>query len=820
MTEELPKPYHPTSQTALDHELNFVEQRWDHLVGRRGWQGEEAAFSRDKLRGLALSGGGIRSASFCMGVVQQLQQSGVLDRLHYMSTVSGGGYMGASMSWFLSRPPDPEGRRFGTELGNFPFTGGMAAAVRNSTPGAAMPTLAKERAISAGPAGQPKAKSSEAIAGSEANAVANSVKDDTVEDARPPLEGRTVLDYIRQRSSYLNPGAGFTVVSAAAIVLRSVLTSLIGFTLIGAILMTVTMSLGQAFRGLFPSLDLNLPVTFGFALLALFVLGVTYYSLATGVPQRQLQAYKGRRRYQRWSGLLLGAALACFAVALLEMMILYLAHDGLPFPGTDDRPAYGVISSALGTLSGLVVHQSRGAKPGIGNRLLIAILPPLALFLLLTGIGVLAHFAAQQIVGHPVKALLLLLVTLIYCLFSNINLSGLHRFYRDRLMETFMPDPSSIPLDEAAAMTSADAFPLSQICALDTDGPYHLINAHVVLLGAERARFRSRTGDSFVMSRLYCGSEATGYVDTKSWQGGAAILGARPVGAMQLPTAMAISGAALNPRAGADGQGATKGGAISAVLNLLNLRLGFWVPSPARWADAWRPSYHVPPNFVLPGLIQGLFGFAHDERAHWLELSDGGHFENTGIYELVRRGVRTIVFADGSTDPDIAMQSFSNALEKIYIDFNVRVAFEDQDAHFTNLMKGMGEPRDLIAERLEFAKAGFAVGRIIYPKVNGVEPERGWLIYIKSTMVRELPVSLYSYKAVNALFPSETLADQFFSEQQFEAYRALGFALTLSFVQKFADKPEWKQALGFPPPPAPAPPAPPPPARRGVFRRK
>jgi hypothetical protein len=191
-----------------------------------------------------------------------------------------------------------------------------------------------------------------------------------------------------------------------------------------------------------------------------------------------------------------------------------------------------------------------------------------------------------------------------------------------------------------------------------------------------------------------------------------------------------------------------------------------------------------------------MFGFSHNERANWLELSDGGHFENTGIYELVRRGVRTIIFADGSTDPDIALQSFANALEKIYIDFNVQVDFPEQGLHFTGLMKGSGEPLDLIAQRLQFAKAGFAVGTIRYPKVNGVDAPPGTLVYIKSTMVRDLPAALYSYKAVNPLFPSESLADQFFSEQQFEAYRALGFALTRSMAES-ARGSDWGGKLGL-----------------------
>ena len=166
------------------------------------------------------------------------------------------------------------------------------------------------------------------------------------------------------------------------------------------------------------------------------------------------------------------------------------------------------------------------------------------------------------------------------------------------------------------------------------------------------------------------------------------------------------------------------------------------------------------------------------------------------MYELVRRGVRTIVFADGSTDPEIALQSFANALEKVYIDFNVQVTFDEKDLHFTGLMKGSSDPDDHVAKKLELAKAGYAIGTIRYPKVDGKEVPPGTLIYIKSTMVRDLPAALYSYKAVNPVFPSESLADQFFSEQQFEAYRALGFALTRAMTGA-AKGQAWGRPIGL-----------------------
>jgi hypothetical protein len=776
--------YHPKFDSAFTEELKYVEERWREKELRR-WEedtslrqldalerGDAAAaeaiekepepnisFDKDSLAGLALSGGGIRSASFCMGVVQQLHVAGIMDRLHYMSTVSGGGYTGCSLTWFMSQG-------FGTQEDNFPFWGGAPAALRIGAP------------------------------------------ESTRQPKRGPVDGRTVLDYIRQRASYLNPGAGFTLMSAAAIVLRSTLTSLFAFVLLGALLLWLPVRFRLFDLQVWP-FSLNVPTTAGIALLLLLGTSVIYYSLSTGIPQPERRAYERRRFYQRWSGTILAVALGMFTLTLLDWLMDLLSKAG-QFEPRFDAAGLAAAASAIGTLGGLLTHKSADAKPGIGKTLIMAVVPVVSLLLLVAGLGMLAHVLAEAAVERRFGLPALVLLTAIYGVYTNVNLTGLHRFYRDRLMETFMPDPADVPKDEQAAQTDADTMLLADICAKDTDGPYHLINAHVVLLGAEKARQRSRTGDSFVLSRCYSGSEATGFIRTSDWVSSGAFY-ARPLGPMRLPTAMAISGAALNPRAGGDGQGATKGGIISALLTILNLRLGYWAQSPLKIHEAkGAPVYRLPPNLIRPGAIQGLFGFAHNERAHWLELTDGGHFENTGIYELVRRRVRTIIFADGSTDPDISLASFANLLQKIYVDFGVTVAF-GEPADFTRMMKGsaVARPGDVLSGRFELSAAAYAVGTIRYPKEGDRDEMIGTLMYIKSAMTQDLPPGLYSYKAGNPLFPSESLAEQFFSEEQFEAYRALGFLQAASLVGDVRKNEKWASELGFPPPPAPPPPPPP-----------
>ncbi len=745
-------------------ELDYVRDRWNKKLERRSWwRGGLKSFSSSELRGLALSGGGIRSASFCMGVVQALHVERIIDRLHYMSTVSGGGFTGSSLTWFLSRKGE-ESSRWGTRRDNFPFCGGEAVAVRNA-------------------------------------------QEEPPQRTSAPIDGRKVLDFIRQRSSFLEPGAGLTKISAAAIVLRSLFVSLAGFGLLAALFFLPLLALDLLDRGgpheiwsRIPK-ELNWPLATVAAAASILALGAVAYSLFTPLPIGEKANYGYRRVYQIVSGTVLTIGLAALALALVFEMILFITEGRAVAakPNFKDLPLLATIWAAAGAGGGFLIKKLQGAGSGLLVRLAMWVVPPISLLLLLAALGAAGFMIADQAMRGD-WWIALVVATLIYCLYTNINLTGLHRFYRDRLMETFMPDPESIEKDAPAGMTSADSMNLADICGPDDDGPYHLINGHVVLMGAREARFRSRMGDSFVMSRLFCGSEATGYVRTMTWLKKRRFVLARPVGSLSLPTAMAISGAALNPNAGGDGQGITKSPAVSALLNLLNLRLGYWVPSLRPGLFGRARSHWWPPNFIFPGVIQGLLGLFHHERGNWLELSDGGHFENTGVYELVRRRVRTIIFADGSTDPEIALQSFANVLEKIYIDFNVTVHFDpDEKAlHFTNLMKGTGQPRDLVAEKLQFAQAGYAVGTIKYPAVGDKPPETGHLIYIKSTMVRELPVALYSYKATNPLFPSESLADQFFSEQQFEAYRALGFALTRAMARTSSGTP-WGEAMSAAP---------------------
>ena len=76
-----------STRDALAAELDEIQTR---SGGRK--------MPADHLVGLAISGGGIRSATFALGVLEALKNIDLLSRIHYLSTVSGGGYIGAWLS--------------------------------------------------------------------------------------------------------------------------------------------------------------------------------------------------------------------------------------------------------------------------------------------------------------------------------------------------------------------------------------------------------------------------------------------------------------------------------------------------------------------------------------------------------------------------------------------------------------------------------------------------------------------------------------------------------------------------------------------------
>ena len=327
-------------------------------------------------------------------------------------------------------------------------------------------------------------------------------------------------------------------------------------------------------------------------------------------------------------------------------------------------------------------------------------------------------------------------------------------------METFLPNADVAHRNQTGAATDADGFRLSAVNGTeDPSGPYHIINTNIVLVNANDRKRRTRGGDSFVLSPLYCGSGATGWRRTDQFMGDG----------MTLPTAMAISGAAANPNTGMGGAGLTRNRLVSILMALMNSRLGYWAPNP-------NGGEQRPPNHFSPGLyeVQSLVGLGGlTESRPFVQLSDGGHFENLGLYELIRRRLPLIVVCDGGGDPDAMFGDLQNALRRVEADFGARVTFSATDGPGVLVPKIQSDyPKGAV-----HAHRGHIVGKIDY-----AEGGTGILILLKTTMISGLSMQTQAYKGVNPNFPDQSTADQFFDEEQFEAYRELGYRIATRMI--------------------------------------
>jgi hypothetical protein len=157
-------------------------------------------------------------------------------------------------------------------------------------------------------------------------------------------------------------------------------------------------------------------------------------------------------------------------------------------------------------------------------------------------------------------------------------------------------------------------------------------------------------------------------------------------------------------------------------------------------------------------LLKELLASTSD-RSEYVYLSDGGHFENLAIYELIRRKCKFIIACDGDADGAVTFGDLGNAIRKCRSDFGVEIDIDVSKLH-----------RD---PNTGFATAHGAVGTIKYPG-SDTEENRGHILYIKPAITPDLSRDVLAYRDGNPPFPYQTTADQWFDESQFESYRKLG----------------------------------------------
>ena len=281
---------------------------------------------------------------------------------------------------------------------------------------------------------------------------------------------------------------------------------------------------------------------------------------------------------------------------------------------------------------------------------------------------------------------------------------------------------------------------------LTTPRPMHVINVALNLVSGEKLAWQERKAQSFTVSPMHSGSFDLGYRPSARYGGPAGI---------SLGTAVTISGAAVSPN-----MGYHSSPTLAFLLTLFNVRLGWWLGNPGPYGQhTW---LNECPTSALRPLTAELSGSTND-RLPYVYLSDGGHFENLGLYEMVLRRRRYIVVSDAGCDPTYAFEDLGNAIRKIRTDLGVPI-----EIHSMFLYPRSKENSDPKVGRY------CAYGRIRYSCVDPTG-EDGELLYIKPAVYLTEPKDVYNYAMSSLAFPHETTADQWFSESQFESYRVLGY---------------------------------------------
>jgi hypothetical protein len=349
----------------------------------------------------------------------------------------------------------------------------------------------------------------------------------------------------------------------------------------------------------------------------------------------------------------------------------------------------------------------------------------------------------------------------------DINRLSLHNLYRFRLVECYLclggiSNPHKLPLRSLRYSGQMSGAQPNEPPTSPFEGPYPLINSALNVTKRGDLSVQKKRALNFIFSPLYCGFNHFEDIEGASTkrvvsQENLAPFAYRPStlfarvdeSPLTLGAAMAISGAAQSPN-----QGEHSSPAVAFLLTLANVRLGWWIGNP-RHTKTWRSGS---PKNGFWCLLQELLGEAND-RQKYVYLSDGAHFENLGIYELVRRRCKLIIASDVDMDPRYDFADLMSAIERCEVDFGAKITI-DTDPLLPGGKSG-------------YCRSPFVVGNIVYKEL-GDKREQGILIYIKPTVARDNSAFVKDYDRHNKAFPHDPTVNQWFDEAQFEAYRLLG----------------------------------------------
>jgi len=354
------------------------------------------------------------------------------------------------------------------------------------------------------------------------------------------------------------------------------------------------------------------------------------------------------------------------------------------------------------------------------------------------------------------------LLALFANMFININTFSLHGMYRMRLTRSYLG--ASNFARHPDTFTNFDRTDnIHEVDMPCQDAPLHVINTALNLVATRNMAWQQRKAEPFTFSPISAGSWRLGYVPTAAYGGSKGV---------SLGTAMAISGAAFNPN-----MGYNSSPLVTLLMTFFNARLGWWLPNPIwphlrQWPAGSKTRRFLGrngPKWALMPLLNEALGNT-DDSYKWIELSDGGHFENLGLYEMVLRRCRHIIVVDADADHEFQFEDLGNAIRKIEIDLGVPITFPDFPRGLP-MTKGVA-PQNIYCIR----------GEIQYDCVDDDAP-KGELLFIKPMLNGSEPPDIRAYAAAHQTFPHEATSNQFFNEAQFESYRHLGSWMISSYCE-------------------------------------
>ena len=343
--------------------------------------------------------------------------------------------------------------------------------------------------------------------------------------------------------------------------------------------------------------------------------------------------------------------------------------------------------------------------------------------------------------------------------FVPVNRFSLHGMYRQRLIRTFLG--ASRRDRHPNGFTGFDANDDLRIHQFAAVRPLHIVNATLNAVSSTHVGRHEIEAESFTFTPLYVGNQEVGYrlADQYGSDGGGTGTG------LSFGTTLAVSGAAASP---AMGIFSTKSRAF--LLTLANARLGLWLGNPNS-DHAWKRS--EPPLGVGPA-IRELLGLTTD-RNPYVYLSDGGHYENLGLWEMVARRCRFIIVSDGGCDPNYTFDDLANAVRRIRLDLGIPIQFP---------------PMDITRGGQGTTNRHAAIGRIRYAVVDGPDAPDGTILYLKATLSGDEPVDVKNFALSDPTFPHDSTGNQFFDEARFESYRTLGYHTVLTVADGLRHLPD------------------------------